>query len=359
MRPLLNKALLWKEWRQNRGYFLLAGLLLTYVPVLKSLYFLVSGSAAVSEWGNHLNHMMHFQQGMANPAGYSAVMETWGMVVVILLGALMLGEERKGSLNYLASTPVSRRQIILAKFLAGSGVILLAMMVNSGFLMGMDFLLELPYTGLDVLNWAVLTSFVFLGMYTLTLMTSTFTANVLAAGGLSFGLMFLPRVVVSLIAISAYRYFSASQSFLIKAHYLGSYLTLTDYLTRFGRDGIITSIEVHGSFTAVASSGSVALNIGNEGLFLIFGILFLLFLAVVIFERDSLEPGGTIFASRSARRCCEIVVTLLLGWGLALSWATSLGEFCLYVAGFSLVVLVLLELFYRAGRYGSFFKPDL
>ncbi len=320
MRPPLG--LLWKEWRQNRGYFLLAGLLLTYVPVLKSLYFLVAGSTVISKWGYHLDNMIHFQQGMGN-MGYSSFMETWGMMLVaILLGALMLGAERKDSLSYLVSTPVSRRQIILVKFLTGSAVILLAMMINCSFLWGMDLFWGVPFTGGDVLNWGVLASLVLLGLYTLSLMTSTFTANVLAAGGLSFILIFLPRAVVSLITVTVGRYFSASQLFLIKSHYLGSYLTLTDYLTRSGRDRIM-SIQDTGPIIAIASSGSLPLDIGKESLFLVIGILFLLFLAIIIFEQVSLEPGGKIFASRSARRCCEITVTVFVGWGLVLSWFSS------------------------------------
>ena len=306
MSSLLNRGLLWKEWRQNRWYFLLTGLLLAYVPVLKSLYFLSLGSKPVSEWG-HLNYIAGFAQGRGT------AMEPWSMVAVILLGALMLGEERKGSLNYLVSTPASRGQIILAKFLVGSGVILLVMMVNSVFLLGMDNLFPVSYTRMDVLHWAVLTSLVFLGLYTLTLMASTFTSNVLAAGGLGFGLIFLPQTVIHLITVTAGKYFSASQSFLIKAHYLGSYLTLPDYLTRLGREAINTS-DVHGSWLGLTSTGSIHPDIWTEGLYLFLMILVLLLVAIVIFERSSLEPGGTIFASRRARRCGEITLTILLGW---------------------------------------------
>ena len=345
MSSLLNRGLLWKEWRQNRWYFLLTGLLMAYVPVIKSLYFLFFGSKPVSEW-EHLNHIAGFAQG------YGAAVDPWGMVTVILLGALMLGEERKGSLTYLVSTPVSRSQIILAKFLVGSGIILLMMMVNSAFLLGMENLFPLPYNRMDVLHWAVLSSLVFLGLYTLTLLTSTFTSTVLAAGGLFFGLVYLPRAVVYLITVTADKYFSASQSFLIKAYNLGSYLTLTDYLTRSRRDKLSLFDASH-SYTVDGFSGKIYPGIWTEGLYLILMILVLLLLAIVIFERSSLEPGGTIFAGRRARRCSGTTIAILLGWLLTLSWADSVELFFLSLAGLTLAVLALPELFSRVGRLSN------
>lgn len=356
--PFLNRALLEKEWR-NRGYFLTAALLLIYCPMLKTLVQICRGGAATSSiWGNYLNYMLHFGVGVVRPQSYDGMMVWLPGLAAILLGALVLGEERKGSLSYLVSTPVSRREIILAKFLPGAGVIIGAMALNALFLAGLDLIYSLPYNTVDVFNWALLLTSACLAFYSLALLVSTFAAGVLATGCICFFLSFLPRMIMSMAGNITERYFHVSQAVSIKLYYSGSYLSIGDYITRSGRDHITSIHYSHNSIimTAVASNGSLTPDYIQESLFLLLGVLIFLFLAVKIFEHTSLEISGTIFATKKARRVCLIFLTIFFSYLLVLPRTHSFMHFFLYMALLSLII-------YKGGRFirkrwrGKRFQP--
>jgi hypothetical protein len=69
------------------------------------------------QWGEQLTYMLNFYQLPMGPPplSQSSLHVIW-LAAPILLGALLLGEERKGSLSYLVTTPVSPMTLYLVNF---------------------------------------------------------------------------------------------------------------------------------------------------------------------------------------------------------------------------------------------------
>jgi ABC-type transport system involved in multi-copper enzyme maturation permease subunit len=331
MKMVFNRVLLEKEFYHNRGYHLVAVLLFIFGPVVATLIAWLTGSLSSRVY--FLYSMLHFGSAeQAGPVSYSGTGMTLFWITSILLGSLLLGEERKGSLNYLVSTPVSRREIMVAKFMAGAGAIIFAMGINSLFLAGLSMIHPVPYTGQDVLNWALLLTSACLAFFTLALMVSTFTAGVLSAGMVTFFLSYLPSAVISLADTAAARYFDISESLSIKLYYLGSYLSIGDYITRNSREQV-TSIDhwENSMMKGIATNGVLPPDYMLESLFLLLGVVILLFLAVKIFERAALELVGSVFASSTARRVSLAIVIIFIYYMIVFPRTDTLLRFILYM----------------------------
>ncbi|HEX3011441.1 MAG TPA: ABC transporter permease subunit [Syntrophomonadaceae bacterium] len=311
-------ALLTKELRHNRGYFLVAVILLTYIPVIKSLFYLLQGGKEAHIWALQLKYILGFHQMIIRPGSEVAAQDTMlplGMAVSILLGAILLGEERKGSLSYLAAAPVSRWSIVLSKFLAGSGILLTAMVINIGFLGIIAKPIGLEMYLYEILRWGQVTTLCLIALFTLALFTSILTASVLPAAVLSFFLIYLPGMLVSMAENIAARYFHISELISIKAQYIGSYLTITDYMT--GEHwNFINSVDHDPSWRGygVSSCSGAIPDLLLESMLLLMGIALLLALAILVFERLSLEEQGRFFADPRIRKVFISILGLLAGY---------------------------------------------
>lgn len=342
-----NRVLLEKEWYHNRGYYLVAVTLFIFGPVVTTLMQWFGGS--MSEWADRLYYILHFGAvELGRPDFHSGTPSFLWVATSILLGSLLLGEERKGSLNYLVSTPVSRGQIIVAKFMAGAGVIIFAMGINSLFLAGLGMFYPIPYTLQDVFEWGLLLTSACLAFFTLALMVSTFTAGVLSAGMVTFFLSYLPRTIISMADSAAARYLDISEPFSIKLHYLGSYLSIGDYITRNGRQHV-TSIDHWNNsiMTGISSNGNLPPAYMAESLFLLLGVVFLLFLAVKIFERADLESFGSVFASTTARRVCLAIIIIFIYYLIMFPRTDTLMRLILYMILLCMVTYKAIKLIYR------------
>ncbi|HEX3011993.1 MAG TPA: ABC transporter permease subunit, partial [Syntrophomonadaceae bacterium] len=292
---------------------------LTYVPVIKSLFYFLQGGKEAHIWALQLKYILGFHQMIIRPGSEVAAQDTMlplGMVASILLGAILLGEERKGSLSYLVTTPVSRWSIILTKFLAGAGILLTAMVINTGFLGIIAKPIGLDMYWYEILRWGQVTTLCLIALFTLALFTSTLTASVLPAAVLSFFLIYLPGMLVSMAENIAARYFQASQYFSIKTHYVGSYLTITDYMTGEHWRTIhqITHGDPNWAITMLAGGGGTIPDLLLESILLLIGTALLLALALLVFERLSLEEQGRFFASPRIRKVFIIILGLLAGY---------------------------------------------
>ncbi len=299
----VQQTLLNKEVHHNRGYCLVALVLLIYVPVLNSLYYLMQGGSMLQNWSEQLTYMLNFYQlPMGPPPLPQGGLHVFWLLAPLLLGAFLLGEERKSSLRYLVTMPVSRSDIILSKFLVGNSALLLAMTINTFFLVSLSEILELGVESTIILRWGLIMSLGLIALFTLALFTSTFTASVLSAAGLSFLLIYLPRVLLAMLENMAARYFNASQSFSIKTMGLGTYLTITDYLT--GEHwNVIQAVHHYPDWRMYATSGMLgsAPHLGMETIPLLLIIICLLGLAIAVFNRVSLEEQGILFANTRTR----------------------------------------------------------
>lgn len=320
------KTLVGKELQHNRGYFLVALVLLIYGPVLKSLYYFGQGEAPAHKWGIQLAYMIHFNQStMGLPPALDNTMYILAIMGSLLLGAILLGEEHKGSLGYLVTTPVSRRSILLSKFLVGSLTLLLAMGINMAFILTFSGALGIDAYSFLIPRWGLLMSLGLLSMFTLALFTSTFTSAVLPAASLSFLLMYLPRTLVVMAEQIAARYFQAPESFSIKAQYFTRYLTITDYLN--GEHWNIIEHVTHDPgwrMYGVSGTSGPAPQLGSEIYPLLVAILFLLGLAIIVFDRISLEEQGSFFAGPGTRRLFIGLGGLLISYIVVFPWCNTL-----------------------------------
>jgi ABC-type transport system involved in multi-copper enzyme maturation permease subunit len=325
----VQRALLAKEWQHNRGYFWITAVLLVYVPVLKSLYYLLRGGDAAREWVKQLVYILNFHQMVMGPPPVSQdTMHILGVAVAILLGAILLGEERKGSLTYLLTTPVARREIVLTKFLFGTGTLLVAMGINFLFLSAMSGPLGLDLSLMTLIRWGLIMSLSLIGLFTLSLFVSTFTSGTMPAAGLSFLLIYLPGMLVAMLENTAARYFHVSELFSIKAQYVQGYLTFTDYIT--GEHWSIVHHVEHlpgWRTTGVSWSSGPPPHLGLESGVLLLGIVILLGLSILIFEHLSLDEQGAFFASHRPRQVFIILCALLAGYLLIFPYCTTLPIF--------------------------------
>ncbi len=349
------KGLLDKEWRHSRGYMLVTLILMVYAPVIISLFSILKGDAALSQWGQELNYALHFGTNLMErfPEGYSGLMEWLPFTGAVLLGIIMLGTEQQSGLKYLVSTPVSRRQIILSKFIPGAATILIAMLINALFLIGLDWIYPMPFESRDVLNWTMLAGALSLAFYTLGLMAATFSVGVLAAGVVVFLLNILPGMLTGMIGNIAARYFAVSQAASVRIYTIGSYFNLHDYISRNGRD--IDYIQHYTNFitiTGVSSNSIKSPDYLLESGLLLIGVLLFLLLAVIIFERVSLSAGGTTFLSSGVRKAGLVIGATYIAYILVFSRAESLLAFSIYMVIVTGLICIGVEFLYRLQRGG-------
>ncbi len=346
------KGLLEKEWRHNRGYFLATLLIIIYAPAIKTIFHLFRGAASMEQWIQELNFALTFGVGMARPPVYSGLLQWLPAIGALLLGIIILGEERKGGLNYLVSTPVSRWQIILTKFFSGAGVIILSMLVNGLFLVGLSLFQPVSYNPVDVFHWCLLTGATCLCIFTVALMVSTFTAGVLAAGVVCYFLDFLPGMIVAMIEHVGARYFGLAESVSIKLCKLGSYLTMSDYIIHSERN--INSLKHDNNWITSCVTGSCGMGPDYllDSCILLAGVLLFLILAIIIFERSSLQTGGTIFATGLARKTALAIFALIISFWLVFPQAETLLKFILYFSLLTGLIILGCYYLYRLLRYG-------
>ncbi len=347
------RGILEKEWRHSRGYFLATLLIIIYTPVIKTIFHLFRGGASMEQWVQELNFALTFGVGMARPLVYSSGLLQWLPAIgALLLGIIILGEERKGGLNYLVSTPVSRWQIILAKFFPGAGVVILSMVVNGLFLVGLGLFQPVSYNPVDVFHWCLLTGATCLCIFTVALMVSTFTAGVLAAGVVCYFLDFLPGMIVAMIEHVGARYFGLVESVSIKLCKLGSYLTMSDYIIHSERH--ITSVQHYPGWTTtgISATGGMGPDYLLDSCILLAGVLLFLILAIIIFERSSLQTGGAIFATGSARKTALAIGALIISYWLVFPRAETLLKFILYFSLLTGLIIMGSQYLYRLLRYG-------
>lgn len=346
------KGILEKEWRYNRGYFITTILVIIYAPVIKTIVYLLQGGADIGQWVQELNYALHFGAGVVRPITYSGFLQWLPALGALLLGIIVLGEERRGSLNYLVSTPVSRRQIILAKFFPGAAAILLGMLINGLFLVGLDLVEPISYSSIDVFNWALLMVAICLCSFTMALMVSTFTQGVLTAGVVCYLLNFLPGVGLAMIEGIAARYFGVAESVSIKLYELGSYLSISEYLTLSNRH--ITGVEHYPNWaiTEISSNSGLGPDYLLESFLLLVGVLLFLALAMIIFERSSLQAGGSIFANSTARKTALAIGALIISYFLVFPRAETVLTFILYLSPLIGLIYIGCEYLYRSLHYG-------
>ncbi|GIM46780.1 hypothetical protein DNHGIG_23290 [Collibacillus ludicampi] len=227
----LNKALLWKEWRQNRGYFWMLFLVMAWVPIGVTLFSIAMQPFTDLAWGGDPHKawsriISSLVQGHASPF--------WAFWSSFFLGATLLGQERTGNtIEFLVTAPVSRRAIVSAKFFMGTGMILLIMLLIGLFMIIMPLFLPAHYTFHDVIAWWLPTTCVQLAIFGVCFAVSTLSGKAISNYLLSMIVLCLPLWIGSGVAsilrsiyLNSYKYASIVSIF----EHWGTMMFLPSYL---------------------------------------------------------------------------------------------------------------------------------
>jgi ABC-type transport system involved in multi-copper enzyme maturation permease subunit len=325
----VNRGLLWKEWRINRLYFLIAFLLMSYDLIIKTVGYGLKGilvadtaaNGAAAWFGNTASNML--------AVSYHNSLEQTGIYVSLLLGVIILMQERSGSLNYLVTTPVTRQEIIIAKFVAGSTFLLGLMFINAAFMAVASLLFGVSISAILIIKWAVLTTAAFIALFSLGLLVATFTGHYLSGVVLAFLVAGFPQILSAmLVNDNTQKIFGLSPDWAEKIEGFISLFVLSDYITRNQDAGTILQ--------------RFPPNYLTETLFLILITALLLLAAVRIFSRNPLENQGQMFIFDNAYHYAQILVAAIIAVGHAQSKASTIAEFAAsMVIGFIIAYLVI------------------
>lgn len=308
------KGLLWKEWRQYYWSFALAFIVIALEPVLVPItYWIYRTGNRADAWSDGIKAIL---------AAGGSTTEAIAIIAVIVLAALMLAGERGSGLNYLVSTPVSRRQIITAKYIVGSLGILAIMLFISLFLIVAGQVLPAQYTAQELIQWAVPTTAALLCLFSLALLVASFSGGILSSIIFAHIIMGLPWILVSL-TLQVFRQFCQISSALeVKARYIETYLFIPDYITRDGR--YIWSGNSNQFIDRVIPDYPVEITLLLLASFLFF------WLAIKIFEKNPLERQGELLLFGNFKQIGAIFLSFLMALGWAGDVASSLASFLAY-----------------------------
>jgi ABC-type transport system involved in multi-copper enzyme maturation permease subunit len=308
------KGLLWKEWRQYYWSFVLAFIVIALQPVLVPItYWIYRTGNRADAWSDGIKTIL---------ATGSSTTETIAIIAVIVLAALMLAGERGSGLNYLVSTPVSRRQIITAKYIVGSLGILAIMLFISIFLIVAGQVLPAQYSAQEVIQWAVPTTAALLCLFSLALLVASFSGGILSSALFTTIIMGLPWILLG-ISLAALRQFHAVSAALeLKARYIVTYLFIPDYITRDGRH--IWSSNSNQVIDRVTPDYPLEITL------LLLASLLFFWLAIKIFEKNPLERQGELLLFGNFKQIGAIFLSFLSALGWAGDVASSLTSFLAY-----------------------------
>jgi len=316
MDALFHPGLLWKEWRQHRYLFVLLCLIIMLQPVLLPLFIrafiqvliLRPGLTAVSD----LNPWVSVVNGIIQSGG--AIMEVTTIIAVILLAAVMVGHERGNSLNYLASTPVARRQILAAKWMTGSLAILTFMILLSAYMFGVARLNPGSINPDQLCSWAGSTTAALLCLFSLALLSASSCSSVLYSAAFTGFFLMLPIILSFIILnpLSKYAILSADQ--VTYANHWFNYLNIIDYIMQDSSYGLSNS---DAWFVYIP-------------LLLLANIVFLI-LAMRTFERNPLERSGEFLLRGNSKEIGRLMLACLFAPLYATELASSPELFLIYL----------------------------
>jgi len=321
------KGLLWKEWRQYRWYFLLAlsAIGLESILVLLTNWAYRPGDSAEA-WSVGIKNIL---------ATGSSNTETTAMVATVLLAALMLAGEREGSLYYLVTTPVSRRDIIISKFISGWLAIITIMSIISLFFIAVQVLRPAQYSIAEVMDWAFITTVALLALFSLALLVSSFTRGTLISALITAVITGLPWMLITIFRQVYSQFYTFSMQFETNLQLLETYIFIPNYISRDGR---------------LISNGSMVIDRLKPDYPLEITLLLLvsalcLWGAIKCFEKNPLDRRGEILLFGNFKHIAILFVSLLY----AVLWAGEAApNAVLYLIYFPAMWVVIYLLIYAA-----------
>lgn len=321
------KGLLWKEWRQYRWYFLLAFLAISLesICVLIINWIYRPGDSA-DAWSVGIKNIL--------ASGFSTT-ETIAMVATVLLAALMLAGEREGSLYYLVTAPVSRKDIIISKFICGWLAIITIMSIISLFFIAVQVLRPAQYSIAEVMDWWLITTVALLALFSLALLVASFTRGVLPSALITAVITGLPAMLITIFRQVYSQFYTFSIQFENNLRLLETYIFIPHYISREGR--------------SISTSGMIINRLKPDypleiTLLLLISAL-CLWGAIKSFEKNPLERRGEILLFGNFKHIAILFVSMLY----AMLWAGEVApNAVLYLIYFPAMWVVIYLLIYAA-----------
>lgn len=316
MAALFHPGLLWKEWRQNRYLFALLFFIIQQ-PIFTPLFIRVFIRGLMLSPGftvtSDLSPWVWAVKAIIQSGG--TTMEVTAIIAVILLAAVMVGHERGSSLNYLASTPVDRRQILAAKWMTGSLAILFSMSLLSLYMLGTAALNPAAISLNQVWSWAGPTTAALLCLFSLALLSASICSSILYSAVFTGFFLMLPIILSFIIINTLSKYAILSTDQVTSATQWLNHLNIIDYYI------------MQESWNGWSNSASWFAGIP---LLLLAGVIFLV-LAMRTFERNPLERPGEFLLSGNSKKIGRLILTCLFAPLWATELASSVGLFLIYL----------------------------
>ncbi|MDR6226684.1 ABC transporter permease subunit [Desmospora profundinema] len=294
-----SKALWWKEWRQNRWSWMILFVIVTWLPVGKTVLKAVLNEPFVAEIYGGLPREVAWSYEVGAVLSREPVMLDNGFTfqdpplielapfAVLVFGAWIVSRERMpDTTSVLASMPYTRGQILMAKVSFGSLSILAMTSFSLLFTWIIPFFFPAVYHPLTAVEWFLYVTPILLAAFALGVFAASWTANPVVAIGVSIGLMLFPviirRFVLEWLHIPSLHEEMAALQY---------HLLLPDLLNRYQWNEITWIIP--------------------PTLLFIGGILILS--ARALFQRNDLENNGGVVAIGHVRQWLSALVPILAG----------------------------------------------
>lgn len=308
MAKLFHPGLLWKEWRQHRYLWILFFSLIMLQPVFVPLFIRVFAlpNRIIAESGLSPSAWV-LKAIIQNGACF---MEQTAVIAVVLLATIMLGAERGSSLNYLASTAVSRRQILAAKWLLGNLGILVCMSALLLYMVAISTINSgiIPLSLL--LLWSVRTTLVLLALFSLALLSACIFSSILYSAVFTGFFLMLPVLLTSIIVFPLTKFHVLTVAQASQVNQWLNYLNIIEYISADGAAGL----------------NNTGYLLGSMFVLLLADLLFLL-MAMRLFDRNPLERSGEVFLSGNSKEKGRLGLAIFLSPLLACNMADSWPQF--------------------------------
>lgn len=284
----LHPMLALKELHQHQLKFVIYTLLLSGMYIAGP--FLVAGlnARAGQPWDIDLVGLVHSTIGSdAGTTGFGFL----GWMIAFGLGIFLLSDEKKnGTLEFLLATPVTRRQVVKAKYVTGMTVLVLNVLAVAVYLSGLVQFISTPYTLFDVWVWCARQAAVLAAVFSISFAASTVAGNAVSAGIISAGLIFGPAPV-----LLGFRNFLYGLGLIRLEYGLGRVLERIAYAA-----DTLGSVVLGGPHAALPSLPACFL--------LALLCVGLYYLSVWLFDRSPLERNGQILVFGDTARVLQLVV---------------------------------------------------
>ncbi len=324
----LHPMLVLKEWHQHQLKILLYSLLMSGLYIVGPFLAAALNTRVGMLWQVDLAGLV------STTLDYGSSILFLGWFIAFVWGVLLSDEKKNGTLDFLLTTPVTRRQVVKTKYIMGMALLILNLLVVAFYLAGIVMFISTSYTLVDVGVWFIQTAAVLAAVFGIAFAASTVAGNAISSGILAAGIIFGSGPV--LLGIHDLLYGLGLLRF-------GDGLGLMLY--RMAEASGVLGSAIFGGPPAALPSLSASFGL----LLLCIGLYYL---SVWLFERNPLERNGGILVFGDTRRVIQVIVTVAIALWTAWARAGSVAPvyFLLLVIVISLAAYYLIGLLFGAMR---------